>query len=225
VFSILNVRLVEGDLTAEARIRDAALARFPRDGFEGTTVRAIAEDAGVSAALVVHHYGSKEGLRNACDAYVVDRIRTVKGEIIESDSLTDPSAIAGGFQIAEPLMRYLGWALATGSDDAASLFDELVDESVRLTELAEEHGAMVAGPDVRTRAAVMLSMQMGALVLQDHLRRYLDIDPLSVEGVMAISRATLEIFSGAMFAPGQAEAIREALEVAIENTRKESSDG
>jgi hypothetical protein len=71
----------------------------------------------------------------------------------------------------------------------------------------------------------MLSMQMGALVLQDHLRRYLDIDPLSVEGVMAISRATLEIFSGAMFAPGQAEAMSDALEVAIENTRKESSDG
>ncbi|MEX1037720.1 MAG: helix-turn-helix domain-containing protein, partial [Acidimicrobiia bacterium] len=55
------MRSVDGDLTAEARIRDAALARFPRDGFEGTTMRAIAEDAGVSAALVVHHYGSKEG--------------------------------------------------------------------------------------------------------------------------------------------------------------------
>lgn len=219
------MRLVDGDLTAEARIRDAALARFPRDGFEGTTVRAIAEDAGVSPALVVHHYGSKEGLREACDAHVVEQIRTVKGEVIESDSLTDPSAIAGGFQIAEPLMRYLGWALATGSDAAASLFDELVDESVRLTELAEEHGAMTAGPDVRTRAAVMLSMQMGSLVLQDHLRRYLDIDPLSAEGIMAISRASLEIFSGAMFAPGQAEAMLEALEVAIENTRKESSDG
>jgi TetR/AcrR family transcriptional regulator, regulator of cefoperazone and chloramphenicol sensitivity len=219
------MRLVDADLTAEARIRDAALARFPRDGFEGTTMRAIAEDAGVSPALVVHHYGSKEGLRKACDAHVVDRIRTVKGEAIESDSLTDPSAMAGGFQIAEPLMRYLGWALTTGSDDAAMLFDEMVDESVRLTTMAEEHGAMVAGPDVRTRSAVMLSMQMGSLVLQEHLRRYLDIDPLSVEGIMAISRATLEIFSGAMFAPGQAEAMREALEVAIENTRKETTDG
>ncbi|MEX1249216.1 MAG: TetR family transcriptional regulator, partial [Acidimicrobiia bacterium] len=199
--------------------------RFPRDGFEGTTMRAIAEDAGVSAALVVHHYGSKEGLRKACDAHVVERIRTVKGEGIESDSLTDPSFMAGGFQIAEPLMRYLGWALATGSDAAALLFDEIVDESVRLTEMADEHGAMVAGPDVRTRSAVMLSMQMGSLILQDHLRRYLDIDPLSPEGIMAISRATLEIFSGAMFAPGQAQAMREALDVAIENTRKESKDG
>ncbi|HUF95578.1 MAG TPA: TetR family transcriptional regulator [Acidimicrobiia bacterium] len=219
------MRSVDGDLTAEARIRDAALARFPRDGFEGTTVRAIAVDAGVSPALVVHHYGSKEGLRRACDAYVIERIRTVKGEAIESDSLTDPSVIAGGFQIAEPLMRYLGWALTTDSDAAARLFDEMVDESVRLIRLAEEHGAMVAGPDVRTRSAVMLSMQMGALVMRDHLRRSLDMDPLSTEGIMAISRATMEIFSGAMFAPGQAEAMREALEVAIENTRKEHSNG
>jgi len=219
------MRSVDGDLTAEARIRDAALARFPREGFEGTTMRAIAEDAGVSPALVVHHYESKEGLRRACDSYVIERIHTVKGEAIESDSLTDPSVMAGGFQIAEPLMRYLGWALTTDSDAAARLFDEMVDESVRLVMLAEEHGAMVAGPDVRTRSVVMLSMQMGALAMRDHLHRALDMDPFSVEGVMAISRATLELFSGAMFAPGQAEAMREALEVAIENTRKEHSDG
>ena len=219
------MRSVDGDLTAEARIRDAALARFPREGFEGTTMRAIAEDAGVSPALVVHHYESKEGLRRACDSYVIERIHTVKGEAIESDSLTDPSVMAGGFQIAEPLMRYLGWALTTDSDAAARLFDEMVDESVRLVMLAEEHGAMVAGPDVRTRSVVMLSMQMGALAMRDHLHRALDMDPFSVEGVMAISRATLELFSGAMFAPGQAEAMREALEVAIENTRKEHSNG
>jgi len=188
-------------------------------------MRAIAEDAGVSPALVVHHYESKEGLRRACDSYVIERIHTVKGEAIESHSLTDPSVMAGGFQIAEPLMRYLGWALTTDSDAAARLFDEMVDESVRLVMLAEEHGAMVAGPDVRTRSVVMLSMQMGALAMRDHLHRALDMDPFSVEGVMAISRATLELFSGAMFAPGQAEAMREALEVAIENTRKEHSNG
>jgi AcrR family transcriptional regulator len=35
------------DLTTRARIRDAALARFPADGFGGTTIGAVAAEAGV----------------------------------------------------------------------------------------------------------------------------------------------------------------------------------
>ncbi|HJE59178.1 MAG TPA: TetR/AcrR family transcriptional regulator, partial [Nocardiopsis listeri] len=50
------------DLTARARIRDAALTRFGQEGF-GVSVRAIAEEAGVSPGLVIHHFGSKEKLR------------------------------------------------------------------------------------------------------------------------------------------------------------------
>lgn len=224
-FRILNVRLVNRDATAEARIRDAALARFPRDGFKGTTVRAIAEDAGVSPALVLHHYGSKDGLRQSCDAYVVKRIRTVKEDAIESDRLTDPGTIAGGFHMAESLMRYLGWALTSGSEAAAELFDEMVEESIRLTRLAEARGVMQPSADLRIRCALQIAMQLGALTMQEHLGRAIGMDPLSVEGVMSISRATMELFSGAMFAPGQADAIQQALEVAIDNTRKRGSVG
>jgi len=43
-FNHLNMR---SDLTARARIRDAALARFGADGVAATTVRAVAADAGV----------------------------------------------------------------------------------------------------------------------------------------------------------------------------------
>src|SRR3712207_8086528 len=49
----------DDDLTGRARIRDAAIRRFAVDGF-GTSVRAIAADAGVSPGLVIHHFGSKE---------------------------------------------------------------------------------------------------------------------------------------------------------------------
>ncbi|HEX9863583.1 MAG TPA: TetR family transcriptional regulator [Acidimicrobiia bacterium] len=213
------------DLTGAARIREAAMARFPRDGFEGTTVRAIAEDAGVSPALVVHHFGSKKELRAACDAYVIDRIRSVKEDAITSGKLDDPATISGGFQMAPPLIRYLGWALASGSAAAAGLFDEMVDESMRLSELAEEQGAMEPSTDLRARCALQIAMQMGALAMQDHLERALGVDLLSPEGVMRMSRATLELFSGGMFPPGQAEAMRKALDTAIENTRKEGSDG
>lgn len=84
---------------------------------------------------------------------------------------------------------------------------------------------MEPSSDLRARCAVQLAMQMGALVMQDHLSRALGEDLLSPEGVMRVSRATLELFSGAMFAPGQAEAMRHALGVAIENTRKEQTNG
>jgi AcrR family transcriptional regulator len=226
LYSILNMRsMADTDLTAMARIRNAALDRFPRDGFKGTTVRAVAEDAGVSPGLIVHHFTSKEGLRKACDEYVIEQIRTVKEDAITSGKLDDPSTIAGAFSIAPRMMRYLGWSLTSGSPQAADLFDELVEESIHLSRLAEEHGAMEPSGDLRARCAVQLAMQMGSLVMHEHLSRALGEDLLSPEGIMRVSRATLELFSGAMFAPGQAEAMRRALEVAIENTRKERTNG
>ncbi|MFP5333580.1 MAG: TetR/AcrR family transcriptional regulator [Acidimicrobiia bacterium] len=213
------------DVTSAARIREAAMVRFPRDGFEATTVRAIAEDADVSPALVIHHFGSKEGLRKACDRHVVDQIRQTKQEAIENDRLGDPEMMSAGFAMAGPLMRYLAWALSSGSPEAAELFDDLVAQSAHLLQLAAEHGALDPGPDPTARAAVQLAMQMGSLLMIDHLGRQLGVDPLSTEGVMRISRATLELFSGAMFPPGKADEMLQALDQAIAHTRKETNDG
>ncbi|MDN5559804.1 MAG: TetR/AcrR family transcriptional regulator, partial [Ruaniaceae bacterium] len=49
---------MRSDLTAAARIRDAAIDVFGRRGFEAASIREIAREAGVSPALVMHHYGS-----------------------------------------------------------------------------------------------------------------------------------------------------------------------
>lgn len=78
MFSVLNMR--SADLTAAARIRDAAIEQFGEHGF-GVGLRAIAEAAGVSAALVIHHFGSKEGLRKACEDYIAEKIRNTKSEV------------------------------------------------------------------------------------------------------------------------------------------------
>ena len=56
------------DLTARARIRDAALLHFGEQGFDRATIREIARTAGVSSGLVRHHFGSKQALREACAA-------------------------------------------------------------------------------------------------------------------------------------------------------------
>lgn len=44
------------------RIRLVARERFARDGFERTTIRAVASDAGVDGALVMRYFGNKRGL-------------------------------------------------------------------------------------------------------------------------------------------------------------------
>jgi len=61
------------DLTRNAARTRAALVsaarqRFAEDGFAATTVRAVAADAGVDAALVMRYFGSKRGLYEAATA-------------------------------------------------------------------------------------------------------------------------------------------------------------
>lgn len=60
------------DLTGKARIRHAALRLFAHHGVEGTSMRAIAEEASVTVGLITHHYGSKAGLHREVDAAVAD---------------------------------------------------------------------------------------------------------------------------------------------------------
>lgn len=51
-----------GTSTSRQKILDAARARFARDGFTATTIRGVAADAGVDAALVMQFFGSKNEL-------------------------------------------------------------------------------------------------------------------------------------------------------------------
>jgi AcrR family transcriptional regulator len=51
-----------GPTNTRALVLAAARASFARDGYEATTIRAVAGDARVDPALVMHFYGSKEGL-------------------------------------------------------------------------------------------------------------------------------------------------------------------
>ena len=51
------------DLTARARIRNAAVELHARQGADHTTVRQVAELAGVTHGLVRHHFGNKANLR------------------------------------------------------------------------------------------------------------------------------------------------------------------
>ncbi|MBS0411889.1 MAG: TetR/AcrR family transcriptional regulator [Proteobacteria bacterium] len=78
--------------TGKERLLQAAIELFGRDGFDGTSVRAIADHAGVSFALIRASYGSKEGLREAAEKVVFEDmipIWTFSGEESSSEEVID----------------------------------------------------------------------------------------------------------------------------------------
>jgi AcrR family transcriptional regulator len=157
------------DLTAAARIRDAAIEQFGQHGF-GIGLRAIAEAAGVSAALVIHHFGSKDGLRKACDDYIAEEVRSGKSEAMRS---TDPATWFA--QMAEiesyaPLMAYLVRSMQTGGELAKALWQKMIDDAEAYLDDGVRTGLLKPSRDPRARAKY-LSMTGGGgflLYLQMH---------------------------------------------------------
>src|ERR1700753_2078234 len=112
------------DLTATARIRDAALEQFGKPGFR-VGLRALPEAAGVSAALVIHHFGSKDGLRKACDDFVVAEIRSSKSEAIQSNDPATWFAALAEVDAFAPLLSYLVRSMQSGGELAMMLWENM----------------------------------------------------------------------------------------------------
>jgi len=145
------MRSASDDRTAIARIRDAAIEQFGEHGFN-VGLRTIAEAAGVSAALVIHHFGSKEGLRKACDDYIAEEIRVAKSETIRS---TDPATWFA--QMAEiesyaPMMAYLMRHLQSGTGLAKSFWQRMIDNAEQYMEEGVRVGTIKPSRDPRARA-------------------------------------------------------------------------
>lgn len=191
MFNTLNMRLTS-DLTARARIRDAALARFGADGIAGTSVRAVAADVGVSPGLVLHHFGSKDGLRQACDDHVLDAIRS------GGEAGTD--ALGEVLQAATPVRRYLARAFLDGSSGASALFTEIVDRTEAWLADGEREGWVRSSDDSRARAVVYVSWLLAPLVLGDHVGRLLGGDPAETATAVRGAKAGLEILTNGLFA-------------------------
>ncbi len=51
------------------RILSAAQTQFAAEGYEGTTIRGVAEQAGIDPSMVMRYFGSKEGLFAAAASF------------------------------------------------------------------------------------------------------------------------------------------------------------
>jgi AcrR family transcriptional regulator len=139
------------DLTAAARIRDAAVEQFGEHGF-GVGLRSIAEAAGVSAALVIHHFGSKEGLRKACDDYVAEVIRSDKSDAMRSTNPGSWFAQLAAIEAYAPVMAYLVRSMQSGGELGKMLWRRMVDNAEGYLEEGVRAGTLKPSRDPEARA-------------------------------------------------------------------------
>ena len=145
------MRSASDDRTAVARIRDAAIEQWGQHGFN-VGLRSIAEAAGVSAALVIHHFGSKEGLRKACDDYIAEEIRTGKSASLQTKDPTDWFAQMAAIESYAPLMAYLVRSMQSGSELAKMLWRKLIADAEQYLEEGVRNGLLKPSRDPRARA-------------------------------------------------------------------------
>ncbi|WP_130651116.1 TetR family transcriptional regulator [Egicoccus halophilus] len=168
----------DADRTARARIRDTAIRCFAESGVAATSVRAIAKAARVSPALVIHHFGSKDALRVACDQHVAALVREQKVTAMAEGPSLDPLAAFRVYREGPPLLPYLARTLVDGSPHVAELIDEMVADAVGYLQTGVDAGMLTPSDHPYGRAAVLTLWSLGALVLHEHTRRLLDVDLL-----------------------------------------------
>ncbi len=195
------------DLTARARLRDAAIALVSRG--EKPTARSIAAEAGVSIGLIRHHFGTMEGLLLACDEHVATLIRDAKNDAIRGAIPDVTTAMRQTGQVH--IMGYLAHRLTESSPAIEALVDQLADDAVGYWQRSIDAGLMTPIPNLEVAARMITIYSLGSLVLSGHLKRLLNIDiaaaDLSAEpGMSDYISAQLTLFSG-LFTPALLEHI------------------
>lgn len=167
------------DLTTRARIRDAAIELFGRDGFAATSVRSIADRAEVSPALVIHHFGSKELLRAHCDVVVVEAFLGKKDELIGEGASSAMQSWLADIDQFGPFIDYLARMLTDDLPAGDHLFDALLAATDRM--LQEQVAAGVVRPplDRQVLATYVTLYGIVPLMMRRQVARALGGDQLT----------------------------------------------
>ncbi len=188
-----------GDLTTRARIRNAAVELFGGHGFDRTSVRMIAEAAHVSPALVVHHFGSKTGLRAACDEHVATVFTTEPGGSETTPTIEGIQAAMSDLDAYGPALAYLTRMLSEDSDAADALFDGLLRGTRRMLAVQQEAGLIHQQDDLDATTLLITLFGLAPLVLSRQFARSLGEARLTPAALARITLPTMELLTHGLY--------------------------
>lgn len=164
------------------RIREAAIIEFAAHGFPRTTVRGIATAAGVSPGLVIHHFGSKDDLRVACDDHVFEALTEAKRQNAQISPLAVAEVFFDGGQM-QAYAEYLLKSLLDPSEQGQRYFDHYVETTEQIIDEGFAGYTLRKAEDRRAQATAMAMLALAPLLLEPRIRRSLGAE--DVHGSMA----------------------------------------
>ena len=191
-----------GSGTREA-ILDAARSQFGRTGYEHTTLRSVAAEAGVDPRLVSHYYGSKRDLFMASVQLPVEpemllaRVFGTHETAGEGAGALVADALLGMLDDADTRQMAVALIRAAASEpEAAELIREVLTERVLLP-LADR----VVSDQPRLRASLCASQFVGLAMA----RYVVGIEPLASTSREQLVRALAPVFEHYLFGDWTAE--------------------
>ena len=163
---------------------DAARRRFAEDGYAATTVRDIADDAGVNVALISRYFTSKEGLFEACLKSAGENLRQTTGEVgLDRIAATMASHIADSSSTGA-LAGQLALLLRSSGDERA---DQIRLEVLRAS--TERMAGLAGGEDALLAAQMVFAAAIGISLLRASIR---------MEPIASASEAQLTVLLDAL---------------------------
>jgi AcrR family transcriptional regulator len=172
-----------------AAVLAAARAAFASRGFGGTTIRAVAADAGVDPALVHHYFGTKDDLFLAAMELPLDP-REVLARVVDGPVEQAAERFLGAFVSVwdDPGMQPALLAVARGVMDPAA--HRLLTEGF-LPVVIRPVGVALGLDRPEHRMALVASQVMG-LILVRYVMRLEPVASLSSEQVVQTYAPTLQ---------------------------------
>ncbi|MDV3221393.1 TetR family transcriptional regulator [Intrasporangium sp.] len=185
---------VRGDILAAAR------ALFASRGFKGTTMRAVADGAGVDVALVPYYFGNKDGLFAASLELPIDPHEKIDEVFAQGlDGIGERIVRTVATILDDPVVgpALLGLMRSAMTEGAAhDVVRDFIDNVI-----IEGYARHLDRPDARERAALAATQIVGLAMG----RRVVGIEPLasmSVDEVAAHVGPTIQRYLTGDLAPG-----------------------
>ena len=164
-------RSSDSDLTARARIRYAALELYSEHGEDRVSMRRVAAEVGVTIGLIQHHFGTKEGLRQAVDELVVDQVVAALATVEPSGSAAEVvdarnAAVRAMLSENPGVVKYLNRALLEPDGRGAPLLRSIVELTTREIEGLRRGGHASTRTSDKLQVVRTLMDQVGELVLE-----------------------------------------------------------